>query len=64
MSFPRHPNESARLEALKRFAILDTLPEQEYEDIVRLAATICRTPPRTSASRRTAGDRRPAPKPR
>lgn len=44
MSPPKPPNETARLEALKRYGILDTLPEQEYEDIVLLAATLCRTP--------------------
>jgi PAS domain S-box-containing protein len=37
-------NETARLDALRRYAILDTLPEQEFEDLSRLAALICGTP--------------------
>src|SRR5208282_4318302 len=37
-------NEAARLEALRRYAILDTLPEQEFDDLARLAALICGTP--------------------
>jgi PAS domain S-box-containing protein len=41
-----HPpkNEAARLEALQRYAILDTVPEQEFDDLARLAALICGTP--------------------
>lgn len=34
-------NESQRLTALESFQILDTLPEQAYDDIARLAACIC-----------------------
>jgi PAS domain S-box-containing protein len=37
-------NEAVRLEALRRYAILDTLPEQEFDDLTRLAALICGTP--------------------
>ena len=36
--------EAKRLEALRRLKILDTLPEQSYEDIAFLASHICRTP--------------------
>ena len=32
-----------RLEALNQYHILDTLPEEEYDDIVELAANICNT---------------------
>jgi PAS domain S-box-containing protein len=37
-------DESSRLDALRRYAILDTLPEQEFDDLTRLAALICGTP--------------------
>jgi PAS domain S-box-containing protein len=37
-------NETARLDALQRYAILDTFPEQEFDDLSRLAALICGTP--------------------
>jgi hypothetical protein len=37
-------NESARLDALQRYEILDTLGEQVYDDLTVLAATLCHTP--------------------
>ena len=41
----RHPgNEAARLEVLHQFEVLDTDPEQTFDDIARLAAYICHTP--------------------
>ena len=36
--------ESARVTALDRYAILDTEPEQAFDDLVALAANVCRTP--------------------
>jgi PAS domain S-box-containing protein len=36
--------EAARLEALLRYRILDTPPEQVFDDLVDLAATVCYTP--------------------
>src|SRR3981081_3776069 len=36
--------EAARLEALLGYAILDTPPEQAFDDLVELAAGICYTP--------------------
>ena len=45
MQKPEIPvNESDRLVALDRYQILDTLPEQEYDDLTQLAADICGTP--------------------
>src|ERR1700751_5649204 len=44
MKAPLPENEAARLDALQRYAILDTLPEQEFDDLSRLAALICGTP--------------------
>ncbi len=41
---PEHPRESERLAALRAYEILDTLPEQQFDDIVTLAASICETP--------------------
>jgi GAF domain-containing protein len=36
--------ESARVAALNRYAILDSEPEETFDDLVILAAHICRTP--------------------
>src|SRR4051795_1060683 len=36
-------DEQRRLAALRAYAILDTLPEREFDDCVRLAATIAGT---------------------
>lgn len=37
-------DEAARLAALDRYAILDTSPEEAFDDVVRLAASICQAP--------------------
>ena len=44
MPAPLPTDEIERLRALREYDILDTLPEQEYQDIVQLAALICGTP--------------------
>lgn len=41
---PVADSEQARLEALRRYDILDTAPEHSYDDVTRLAAGICNTP--------------------
>ncbi len=41
---PDKEKESERLAALQRYGILDTLPEESYDDLVAIAAGICNTP--------------------
>lgn len=41
---PVPPDEPERLEALQRYHVLDTEPEREFDDIVRIASRICDTP--------------------
>ena len=41
---PRPEDDSERVERLRSYAILDTLDEDEYDDITRLVAQICGTP--------------------
>jgi PAS domain S-box-containing protein len=36
--------EQARLDALERYAVLDTPPEEAFDDLARLAALVCGTP--------------------
>ncbi len=45
MKTPEIPlNEKERLNALKEYSILDTLPEKEFDDITKIASAICQTP--------------------
>ena len=39
-----HEREEERLELLQSYAILDTLPEEDYDNLTKLAAEICHTP--------------------
>ena len=41
---PLPPDETQRLAALRRYDILDTLPEAAFDDLTQLAANICGTP--------------------
>jgi GAF domain-containing protein len=43
-AIPIPKNEPQRLATLHRFQILDTLPEDEFDDITLLASQICHTP--------------------
>ncbi|MFH6982485.1 PAS domain S-box protein [Marinoscillum luteum] len=45
MRIPEIPaNEQSRLEALRELEILDTLPEEEFDNITKLASEICQVP--------------------
>jgi GAF domain-containing protein len=44
MAAPTPTVEAARLAALNRYAILDSEPEEAFDDLVLLAAHVCRTP--------------------
>lgn len=44
MKAPLPENEGARLEALRQYEVLDTDPEESFNDLTRLAAYICNTP--------------------
>jgi GAF domain-containing protein len=37
-------NEPARLAALERYALLDTDPEESFDDLTQLASFVCKTP--------------------
>lgn len=44
VGFPIPDNEQQRLAVLKEYDVLDTLPEQAYNDLTKLASLICGTP--------------------
>lgn len=42
--YPVPKDEAARLDALRTYNVLDTPPEREYDELVRLAAKVCNCP--------------------
>ncbi len=44
MNAPLPPNETARLAVLRSLEIVDTAPEEVFDDLAALAASICQTP--------------------
>ncbi len=44
MEAVRHAEESRRVAALRRYAILDTPREEEFDEVVRVVSAICGTP--------------------
>jgi hypothetical protein len=44
VSYPIPENEAERLNTLRGYEILDTHPEDRFDDLTRLAALICSTP--------------------
>src|SRR6266849_5378707 len=44
MAITKPANEEARLIALDKYAILDTDPEQSFDDLTLLASFVCKTP--------------------
>src|SRR5205085_8936254 len=49
MSVPRSDREPERLEALRLYDILDTSPEDAFDDLARLATHVCEAPMATIA---------------
>jgi PAS domain S-box-containing protein len=41
---PRHPVDEARLQELKSYNILDSMPETDFDDLTALASAICEVP--------------------
>jgi hypothetical protein len=44
MNYPVPTNEADRLRALRSYKILDTKPEERFDELTQLAALICGVP--------------------
>ena len=44
MKAAAHPNQALRLETLRKYDILDTEREPEFDEVVELASRICNVP--------------------
>jgi len=44
MAFPKPKNEGKRLKVLWQYEVLDTVPEEMFDDLTELAASICEAP--------------------
>ncbi|WP_298480994.1 GAF domain-containing sensor histidine kinase [uncultured Maribacter sp.] len=44
ITVPKHINEIERLNALRSYAILDTPPQLEFDNLTKMASEICQTP--------------------
>jgi GAF domain-containing protein len=44
MGYPKPSNESKRLKVLWQYEVLDTVPEEMFDDLTELAASICEAP--------------------
>src|SRR5512143_3425398 len=44
MTAPIPPNETKRLKVLWQYEVLDTVPEEVFDDLTELAAKICEAP--------------------
>ena len=44
MAFPKPKNEGRRLKVLWQYEVLDTVPEEMFDDLTELAASICEAP--------------------
>jgi len=44
MSAPIPPQEAKRLKVLWQYEVLDTVPEEIFDDLTELAARICEAP--------------------
>ena len=56
MKVPISKSEIRRLEALRNYQILDSAPEREFDDVVKVASHICGVPFATLVSSDASGN--------